>query len=58
MEKDSAEASYRIEITGTLDPHQVEVLQLELRRLAKRYGIEIKGLQVERPEKSSSGRPD
>ena len=58
MEKDSAEAGYRIEITGTLDRHEVEVLQLELRRLAKRYGVEIKELQVERPEKGSSGGPD
>lgn len=58
MEKDSSEAGYRIEITGTLDRHAVEILQLELRRLAKRYGVEIKELKVERPEKGSSGGPD
>ncbi len=53
MEKDSAEAVHRIEISGTLDRHEVEALQLELRRLAKRYGVEIKGLRVERREKGS-----
>ncbi len=53
MKKDSAEAGHRIEISGTLDRHAVEVLQLELRRLAKRYGLEIKGLRVERLEKGS-----
>ncbi len=58
MGKDSPEAGYRIEITGILDRHEVEVLQLEVRRLAKRYGVEIKELQVERPEKGSSGGPD
>jgi len=54
VEKDSAEAGHRIEITGTLDRHAVEALQLEVRRLAKRYGVEIKGLRVERREKGSS----
>ncbi len=53
VKKDSAEAGHRIEISGTLDRHAVEVLQLELRRLAKRYGLEIKGLRVERLEKGS-----
>ncbi len=54
VQKDSVEAGHRIEITGTLDRHAVEVLQLELRRLAKRYGVEIKRLRVERREKGSS----
>lgn len=53
MEKDSAEAGRRIEITGTLDRHAVEVLQLELRLLAKRYGVKIKGVRVERRKKGS-----
>jgi hypothetical protein len=53
VEKDSAEAVRRIEISGTLDRHAVEALQLELRRLAKRFGVEIKELRVERPEKGS-----
>ena len=54
MEKDRAEAGYRIEITGTLDRHEVELIQLELRRLVKRYGVKIKGPRVERREKGSS----
>jgi len=58
VKKDSAEAGYRIEITGILGRHQDEVLQLELRRLAKRFRVEIKELRVERPEKGSSRRPD
>jgi|GEM_PF-3009368 type IV pilus biogenesis protein CpaD/CtpE len=53
-EKDSAEAGHRIEITGTLDRHGAEALQLELRRLAKRYGVEIKRLRVEKLKKGSS----
>jgi hypothetical protein len=54
MEKDRHEAVHRIEITGTLDRHALEALQLEIRRLAKLHGIEITGLQVERKEKGSS----
>jgi hypothetical protein len=54
MEKDRREAAHRIEITGTLDRHALEALQLEIRRLAKIHGVEIKGLQVERTEKGSS----
>ena len=57
MDKDSAKADHHIEITGTLDRHAVEALQLEVRRLAKRYGVEIKGLRVERREKGSSAEP-
>ncbi|HWT82001.1 MAG TPA: hypothetical protein VN648_24705 [Candidatus Methylomirabilis sp.] len=57
MDKDSAKADNHIEITGTLDRHGVEILQVELRRLAKRYGVEIKGLRVERREKGSSVEP-
>ena len=55
-EKDSAEAIHRIEIIGTLDRHAVEVLQLEVRRLAKRFGVEIKTLRVERLGKGSSAK--
>ena len=54
VEKESAKAGHRIEITGTLDRHEVEFLQLELRRLAKRYGVEIKRLRVEKLKKGSS----
>jgi hypothetical protein len=54
MEKDRHEAARRIEITGTLDRHALEALQLEIRRLAKLHGVEITGLQVKRMEKGSS----
>jgi len=36
----------RIRIVGHLDPHDAEALQLELRRLARRYD-RIKDLQIE-----------
>jgi len=54
VEKDRAETVYRIEITGNLDRHAVEALQLELRRLAKRTGVDIQELRVERVEAESS----
>jgi hypothetical protein len=37
----------RVEIVGVLDSHDVEALQLELRRLAKRYGVAIDELSIE-----------
>ena len=43
----------RIRIVGNLDPHDAEALQLELLRLAKRYG-RIKDLQIE----TSTAKPD
>jgi hypothetical protein len=54
MDKDRHETAHRIEITGTLDRHALEMLQLEIRRLAKLHGVEIKGLRVERKQKGSS----
>lgn len=45
----------RIRIVGNLDPHDVEALQLELLRLAKRYG-RIKDLQIETSTTESDGR--
>lgn len=47
-QKDSHRVVDRIEIAGDLDRHAVEALQLEIRRLAKRYGVEIKGLRIEK----------
>jgi hypothetical protein len=49
------ELAERIEIVGELGPHDAEALQLELRRLAKRYGVAIDELSV---EKSRSERDD
>lgn len=37
-----------IHIIGELDPHAAEGLQLEICRLAKRYGVEVKGFRVEK----------
>ena len=49
------ELAARIEIVGELDPHAAEALQLELRRLAKRYGGAIDELSI---ETSTLGRDD
>jgi hypothetical protein len=38
----------RIEIIGSLDPHAIEALQLEIRRIAKRYGVVVSALRVEK----------
>lgn len=43
----SAAAVQEIEITGDLDGHATEALRLELRRLAERYGAEIKEFRIE-----------
>lgn len=43
----------RIRIVGNLDPHDAEALQLELIRLAKRFG-RIRDLQIE----TSTTKPD
>jgi predicted TIM-barrel fold metal-dependent hydrolase len=45
----------RIRIVGILDPHDAEALQLEIRRLAKRYG-RIKDLQIETARTKADGR--
>lgn len=45
----------RIRIVGNLDPHDAEALQLELLRLAKRYG-RIKDLQIETSTANPDGR--
>ena len=54
MEESSVERSTRLEISGRMDRHAAEALQLEARRLAKRYGIDIKGIRLERPEEGRS----
>ena len=48
MEKDSAGSVHRIEVTADLDGHAVEALYLEIRRLAKRYGVDIKEFRIEK----------
>ena len=40
---------YRIELTGPLDRHETEALQLEIRALAKRHGLTIGDIGARRP---------
>jgi predicted TIM-barrel fold metal-dependent hydrolase len=45
----------RIRVVGELAPHDAEALELELRRLAKRYGVKelrIETARTERAERS------
>ena len=44
----------RLEISGMMDRHAAEALQMEARRLAKRYGIEIQVRGPTRPEEERS----
>lgn len=44
---DLEQVVHRIEISGDLGRHAVEALQLEIRRLAKRHGVEISELRIE-----------
>ena len=55
MRRGRPERVARIRIVGRLDPHDAEALQLELRRLAKRYG-RIKDLQIEASRTKPAGR--
>lgn len=54
MEKDSARRIRHIEISGDLDRHAAEALQLEIRRVAKRYGVDIKDIRIEKLEEDFS----
>lgn len=47
--------SEEIEVVGELDSHAVEELQLEIRRLAKRRGLEIRALRIDTVEEGFSG---
>jgi len=38
----------RIEVTGSLDAHALEVLQLEIRRLATQHGVVVSALRIEK----------
>jgi hypothetical protein len=50
MESPPDERIARVEISGRMDRHAAEALQLELRRLAKRHGVNIKDVRIDRPE--------
>jgi hypothetical protein len=54
MARSSGERTPRLEISGVMDRHAAEALQLEARRLAKRYGIDIEAIGTERPEEERS----
>ena len=47
-ETDAGQVLYRLEIAGDLDRQAIEALQLEIRCLAKRYGIDITKVRIER----------
>lgn len=51
--KDLSETVHRIEVTD-LDRHAAEALYLELRRLARQYGVEISDFRVEKSTKKTS----
>lgn len=45
--KDAAEVVERLAISGKMDRAVAETLQLEVRRLAKRYGLQIEEVRIE-----------
>ena len=47
--------SYRVALTGPLDRHEREALQVEIRVLAKRHGVTIRDISVGRSGVSVSG---
>lgn len=55
MKRERRERVERIRIVGDLDPHDTEALQLEIRRLAKRYG-RIRDLEIEIARTKPDGR--
>ncbi|HET7853382.1 MAG TPA: hypothetical protein VFM04_02855, partial [Candidatus Methylomirabilis sp.] len=46
LQEDGAGVVHRIEIPGDVDPHATEALYVEVRRLAKRYGVRIKEFRI------------
>jgi len=55
MKRRRRERVDRIRIVGDLDPHDAEALQLEIRRLVKRYG-RIRELEIETARRKPAGR--
>jgi hypothetical protein len=45
--REGDETARRVQLDVRLDAHALEVLQLELRRLSRRYGFEVARLKVE-----------
>jgi type IV pilus biogenesis protein CpaD/CtpE len=54
VKKESGGEVRRIEISGELDRHAAEALQLELRRLARRHGIDVREARVEKLDEETS----
>ena len=50
MAEEPEQQDPRVTISGYMDRHTAEALRLELRRLAKRHGIDIKDVRVERSD--------
>ena len=55
MKRERPERVGRIRIVGNLDAHDAEALQLEIRRLVKRYS-RIKDLEIETARPKPDGR--
>ena len=49
MPKKQKQPDPSVAISGHMDRHAAEALRLELRRLAKRHGVDIKEVRIERP---------
>jgi hypothetical protein len=47
-----------IEVTGEMDPHGVEAVRLELRRLARRHGVDVSDFRAEVLADGSPGPAD
>ena len=55
MAGESIEPDARFEVRGAMTRRAAEALQLEIRRLARRYGIHVKQIRIERPEGERTG---
>ena len=45
-----------LELEGDLDPHEAEMLRLEVQRLARRHGVELGALEIRSEPPAPSGR--
>jgi len=43
---DPEESMDELELEGDLDPHEAEMLRVELQRLARRHGVELGRLEI------------
>jgi hypothetical protein len=43
---DSDDLMDELELEGDLDPHETEMLRIELQRLARRHGVELSALEI------------